>query len=164
MAFTVTFYKVTDAPNVLGKTLGTAIKACTCRPYERVSDLTGIVELDYTAGIEGANYAVVIGDGRPRKCFITEIEKDTGSRMIVHLAVDVLETYHTEIQTMPMVATRASVLAKDNGNVGYNAFIEDGLWKCDNTTLYYLSPDLMGGYFSYDWSESSWYYILMTAG
>lgn len=149
MAFSISFHKVSDAYNVMNKTIPTATATSSCSPWEAVSDLTGRVVLNYVAGIEGCNYAVVTGDGRPRSCFITDISKDIGGKMTVTLEVDSLETYKDEIKTMPIVATRCSVIAKDDGNVGYNAFIEDGLWVCDNTTLYWLSPDLMGGKFSY---------------
>lgn len=163
MAFSIAFHKVSDAYNVMNKTIPDATATSTCTPWEAVSDLQGRVVLDYVPGIEGCNYAVVTGvgepatgEGRPRSCFITDISKDIGGHMTVTLEVDPLETYKTEIRAMPIVATRCSVVGKDGGNVGYNAFIDDGLWVCDNTTLYWLSPDLMGGQFNTVASITVW--------
>lgn len=162
MAFTVTFYNISDPPNKLSKTIGTALKTSTCTPFKPVSDLTGTILLDYTAEAEGANYAMVTGDGRERYCFITDIEKDIGGRMSITLKEDPLMTFSTKIELAPILATRSSVLAKDDGNVGYNAYLQDGMWTCDATQLTYTSVDILNGFFDYDKADNG--FILMTAG
>lgn len=170
MAFTIKFYKISDAPNVLHKdvnpeagTIGTAA-GYNCTPFEPVGTLDGSVLIDYVAAdpIETANYAYISGDNRPRYCYVRDFSKEVGTRIRVYLTEDPLMTFATEIKLAPILATRSSVCGKDNGNVGYNAYLDDGLWKCDATTLFYLSEDLMDGYFSYDLNQDN--YILMTAG
>ena len=162
MAFTIAFYTISDPPNKLDKSIPTATKTATCTPFEPVSDLTGSVLIDYVAGVEGCNYAQITGDGRPRYCFITDIQKDVGGHMRVYLREDPLMTFKTEIQDSAILATRSSVVAKDNGNVGYNAYLQDGYWVCDATELHYTSRDLFDGYFNYDTPQAG--FILLTAG
>ena len=166
MAFTISFYKISDPPNKLDKTVGTATASKSCTPFEPVSDLTGSVLIDYVAGIESCNYAQITQgenqtEGRPRYCFITDIQKDIGGRMRIFLREDPLMTFNQGIKESPILATRSSVCGKDDGNVGYNAYLDDGLWKCDSTTLYWLSPDLLNGSFDYDENDK---YIILTAG
>lgn len=169
MAFTCTFYNISDPPNKLSKTIGTALKTSTCTPFKPVSDLTGTILLDYTAEAEGANYAMVTGDGRERYCFITDIEKDIGGRMSITLKEDALMTFSTGIKNCDILATRCSVISKDDGNVGYNSYLEDGMWRCDSTSLYWLSEDLFNGYFDYTDRDAQGamveqWFILATAG
>lgn len=169
MAFTVTFYKISDPPNKLVKNLGTAIKTSNCTPFRPVSDLTGTILIDYAAAAESANYAMVTGDGRNRYCFITDIEKDIGGKMSISLREDALMTFSNAIYECGILATRSSVIAKNGGNVGYNSYLEDGMWRCDATNLYWLSEDLFGGYFDYTdrnaggAMDEQWF-IIATAG
>ena len=171
MAFTIKFYKISDAPNVLNKNvnpeagnIGTAA-GYNCTPFEPVGTLDGSVLIDYVAAdpIETANYAYISGDNRPRYCYVRDFSKEVGSRLKVYLTEDPLMTFAAEIKLAPILATRSSVCGKDDGNVGYNAYLDDGLWKCDSTTLFYLSEDLMPIPFSYDYYAANTY-ILMTAG
>ena len=171
MSFTCTFYNISDPPNKLSKTLGTAIHTATCSPFNPVSDLHGEIIVDYNSAIEAANYCVIeagtqdhAAEGRPRYCYIKDLIKRNGGRLVVELEEDALMTFSTSILDMKILATRASVIGRDNGNVGYNAFLQDGFWKCDATHLYWLSEDLMGGYFDYDDHGDPLDYVLMTAG
>lgn len=167
MAFSLQFYNISDPPNKLDKTLGDQKASCaTVRPYEAVSELFGNFLIDYNSEINGCNYCYCPELGK--YYYITDIQMETGSRMILSVKVDVLMTYNTEIRNMDILATRASVAGKQEGNVGYNSMLEDGMWKCDSTSLYWLSPDLMGGQFNYDRYDDqgrlSPVYIVMTAG
>lgn len=171
MAFTVKFYKIDAPPNKLDKgvvpgTTGTigAAGGYSCTPFEPVGTLEGSILIDYVAAalIETANYAYISGDNRERYAYVTGFDKEIGGHLKVYLREDALMTFKTEIADAPILATRSSVCGKDGGNVGYNAYLEDGLWKCDSTTLFYLSPDIMNGFFNYDVNGSN--YILMTAG
>lgn len=94
MPFTCNFYSVTDPPNKLDKTLGTAKATATCTPFEPVSDLTGKILIDYNAAVETCNYAA-IGD---RYYYIRDYIKDIGSRMQVILELDPLKTFSTQIK------------------------------------------------------------------
>lgn len=168
MAFTVKFYKISEAPNVLNKNVNTeagnvgTATGYDCTPWEPVGVLDGSVVLAYVQEIGTANYAYISGETRPRYAYVTGFEILPGQQMRVYVKEDALMTFKTEILTSPILATRSSVCGKDNGNVGYNAYLDDGLWKCDSTTLFYLSEDLMDGFFDYDINGSN--YILMTAG
>lgn len=176
MAFSVQFCYTSDPPNTLGKTFGESAQTKICSPYEPLSDFSGKIIIDYDEGIEGYNYAVIYEggssehpqhEGRPRSCFITDIEKLPGGKMAVYVEVDVLETYKDDIKSMEILATRASVAGEQGGNVGYNSMLEDGMWKCDSTSLYWLSKDLMSDQFNYDRYDGNTLaltYIVMTAG
>ena len=163
MAFTCNLYKISDAPNTLKKTLGTPLRAnISCSPFEPLSDLKGKIILDYTAQADEANYCSIVDGTRTRYAFITDRVKRVGGQLTLVLEEDPLMTFKAGILEADILATRASVLAKDSGNVGYNAYLPDGFWKCDATNLYWLSEDLMGGFFNYDEQENE--FILMTAG
>lgn len=170
MAFTCNLYKISDPPYKLNKNLGTALRAnISCSPFEPLSDLKGKIILDYTAEADEANYCSITETSggetpvtRTRYAFITDRIKGVGGRLTLVLDEDPLMTFKAGILKADILATRASVLAKDSGNVGYNAYLPDGFWKCDATHLYWLSEDLMGGFFNYDEQENE--FILMTAG
>ena len=163
MAFTCNLYKISDPPFQLDKNLGTALRAnISCSPFEPLSDLKGKIILDYTAEADEANYCSIVEGTRTRYAFITDRVKGVGGRLTLVLEEDPLMTFKAGILEADILATRASVLAKDSGNVGYNAYLPDGFWKCDATHLYWLSKDLMGGFFNYDEQENE--FILMTAG
>ena len=167
MGFNIKFYKISDAPNVLNKTvnadnrIGTAA-GYDCTPWEPVGVLDGSVVIAYVQDIGTANYAYISGGIRPRYAYVTGFEILPGNQMRVYVKEDALMTFNQGIKESPILATRSSVCGRDNGNVGFNAYLDDGLWKCDSTTLFYLSEDLMDGFFDYDINGSN--YILMTAG
>ena len=168
MAFNIKFYKISDAPNVLNKNVNTEAgnvgtgAGYDCTPWEPVGVLDGSVVIAYVQDIGTANYAYISGGTRPRYAYVTGFEILPGQQMRVYVKEDALMTFNAGINESPILATRSSVCGKDNGNVGYNAYLDDGLWKCDSTTLFYLSEDLMDGFFNYDINGSN--YVLMTAG
>lgn len=163
MAFTCNLYKISDPPFTLKKNLGTALRAnISCSPFEPMGDLKGNIIIDYSAEADEANYCSIVEGTRTRYAFITDRVKGVGGRLTLVLDEDPLMTFKAGILEADILATRASVLAKDSGNVGYNAYLPDGFWKCDATHLYWLSEDLMDGFFSYDEQENE--FILMTAG
>ena len=94
MAFTVTFYKITDNPKKIDKTLGNVLHTASCSPWKPVDDLNGDIMIDYSANAEKANYASVsngIGE-RTLYCFVREFTKDIGGHCVVHLEIDPLKT------------------------------------------------------------------------
>lgn len=168
MAFNIKFYKISDAPNVLNKNVNTeagnvgTAAGYDCTPWEPVGVLEGSVVLDYVQDIGTANYAYISGGTRPRCAYVTGFEILTGHKMRVYVKEDALMTFNTGIKESPILATRSSVLAKDDGNVGYNAYLQDGMWTCDSTQLTYTSADILNGFFDYDKTDNG--FILMTAG
>ena len=175
MAFTIKFYKIDAPPNKLDKgvvpgttpTVGEAA-GYSCTPFEPVGTLDGSVLIDYVAAdhIETANYAYISGDNRPRYCYVRDFSKEVGTRLRVYVTEDPLMTFKKGIIESDILATRCSVNAKDDGNVGYNSYLNDPMWRCDSTTLYFLSEDLMHGKFNYDIhdSENRAEYVIVTAG
>lgn len=94
MAFTVNFYKITDNPKKIDKTLGNVLHTASCSPWKPVDDLNGDIMIDYSANAEKANYASVsngIGE-RTLYCFVREFTKDIGGHCVVHLEIDPLKT------------------------------------------------------------------------
>lgn len=96
MAFTATFYNITDNPKKIDKTFGTeqvpALKTAVCTPFEPVSDLHGSILVDYDNAIDNANYATVTTGGRTLCCFVRDVIKDIGGRCRVELDIDPLTT------------------------------------------------------------------------
>lgn len=134
MAFSVQFCYTSDPPNTLVKTFGESTQVRICTPYEPLSDINGKIIIDYDEGIEGYNYAVIYDggseehpqhEGRPRSCFITDIEKLPGGKMAVYVHVDVLETYKADIKSSPIYVTRAEQQATEDNPCGYNTYIHD---------------------------------------
>lgn len=136
MSFTCTFYNISDPPNKLSKTLGTAIHTATCSPFNPMSDLHGEIIVDYNSAIEAANYCVIeagtqahAAEGRPRYCFITDLIKGNGGRLTVRIEEDVLMTFKDAIKELPLHVTRCSLQAgivPEKSKVGYNSMIPDG--------------------------------------
>lgn len=177
--FSVEFYHCEENEATLGKKLGTASSAIKCNPFIPLSDLHGQITVNYDAELEGYNYCRIYASGTPehpesdgmtRYCFIRDFTKEPGGHLTLDLEIDPLETHAQAIRESEILTTRSSVVGRDDGNVGYNAYIHDGLWKLDATTLYYLSDDLMGtGGFNYDVTAPDGeteedYFVLMTAG
>lgn len=173
MAFTCNLYKISDPPATLHKDItsnGKLIREnISCSPFEPMGDLRGQIIIDYSFNADSANYCSITESSggetpviRTRYAFITDRIKGVGGRLTLVLDEDPLMTFKAGILEADILATRASVLAKDSGNVGYNAYLPDGFWKCDATHLYWLSDDIMGGFFNYD--EMANEFMLMTAG
>ena len=89
--------------------------------------------------------------------------------MRVYVKEDALMTFKTKIEESDILATRCSVVGEDGGNVGYNSFLDDSMWRCDSTSLYWLSGDLYNGYFDYSDEDPTGHlvgqmYVIATAG
>lgn len=124
MAYSITFYNVSDPPNKIKKSLGAAVGSTgACSPWEPVDDLHGSVLTNYNAAVESANYCHVTGDGRERYCYVREITKELGGQMRVHMDVDPLMTFKDEILNSDIYITRTSQSGSD---YGYNMDMDDG--------------------------------------
>lgn len=100
MAQTIAFYKCSDDPKVLDKSITNGTTAATLNNYEPISDITGSVivqssRLDY-------NYCLLNG----RYYFITERERTTNGMLKLYLREDVLYTYRAAIKALPVVVGR----------------------------------------------------------
>ena len=93
---TATFYSVTDAPNVLNKSLTNGY-VTNCEPVEPCDFLNPSLIMNKHSNVTNANY-VVIGAPLNRSYFITGQSLLTGERIMIQCAVDVLTTYATNIK------------------------------------------------------------------
>lgn len=110
MGMTLTVYKISDDPRKLTKTLGEAIDTYTVNPTENCDILNPVVSI-HSVGDNAfpldANYATLSDTGR--QYFIKDITLGTGGKVFVHLAVDVLGTYDSQIRACQCCITRAEL-------------------------------------------------------
>lgn len=130
MAFSVSFYNISDPPNKLEKTLPDEPShvAQSVYPYEPMSELTGKIMLDYVPQADGCNYCSITDGSVTQYYFITDTVLLTGQRFEVYLKRDVLMTYKSEIKQLNIFVTRCAKQASITGpdaTTGYNAFLED---------------------------------------
>lgn len=104
---TITLYNVTDAPNVLNKSLGTGTAITTAQPVQPCDFLAPAFILDKSSGVLSANYLVTDSTLENRCYFITDKQLISGGRVLVSCAVDVLSTYATDIIASTGVVMRA---------------------------------------------------------
>lgn len=130
MAFTATFYNITDNPKKIDKTLGTALGAATCTPFEPVSDLHGSILIDYFNNIDNANYATVTTGGRDLYCFVRDVIKDIGGRCRVELDIDPLTTNKTDLLNCDCICETTCV--KDY----YNTYAQNSNLKITQLTIH----------------------------
>lgn len=143
MAFSLKFYNVSDPPNKLDKTLGTQIASCaTVRPYEAVSELFGNFLIDYNPTINGCNYCYCPELGK--YYYITDIQMETGSRMIVSVKVDALMTYKSKILEAKIYAQRTSKQGEEATLTGYNSMLPDSTIQLSTQKTYILKPFRVG--------------------
>lgn len=108
MGMTLTVYDISDDPRKLTKTLGTAIGTYNVNPTDNCDILNPVVSIHSTGQTAfplNANYATLSDTNR--QYFIKDITLGTGGKVYVHLAVDVLGTYDTQIRACPCTITRA---------------------------------------------------------
>lgn len=91
-----TFYTVTDAPNVLNKTLDNG-HTTNCEPVEPCDFLNPVLVMNKHSDVMTANY-VSISSPLNRKYFITGKSLLSGNRVMITCAVDVLTTYADSIK------------------------------------------------------------------
>ena len=114
------FFRYAGDPDTLGKQLGTVLHTAVCAPFEPIDDLNVRLIMDYTAALDSCTY--VIADSR---CyFITSRQRLTGGRIALYCAIDVLETYSTEINALDCIIKRTSADPDQNTN-GWNSLLED---------------------------------------
>lgn len=120
---TVKFYNVSDDPDTLGKTLGTAVyEPSACAPYETIDDLNVRLIMDYTATLDSCNYFVA--DGRYYQ--ITTRYRLTGGRIALIGTIDVLETYSAGIGDLSVVVQRTAADPEYSvDGVGWNSLLDD---------------------------------------
>lgn len=133
MANTLTFYKISDDPLVIDKTLGTAVKTLTSVKIKDSTDiLNPIFILRYDASIFTANY--VYFDDFARWYFIENIEVEN-ERIFVYCKVDVLYTYATGIKNTTAFIERQGATTKAD------SLLPDPLVPIKSNNRIYLDGD-----------------------
>lgn len=110
MGMTLKVYKISEDPRCLTKNLETVLGEYIVNPTENCDILNPIVSIHSTgqgAFPLDANYATL--SDTSRQYFIKDITLGTGGKVFVHLAVDVLGTYDTDIKNCKCCITRAEL-------------------------------------------------------
>lgn len=120
MAVSVTFYNCGDDKRVMSKTLTTGISA-TAELYDPTSLINPRLRVGYNANLLGYNYMYIAQFGR--YYFITNVTTDSGGALIIEGAVDVLQTYKTEIAGLSAIVVRGA--RKNQSGSARSTWIED---------------------------------------
>lgn len=102
---TLTFYNVSDAPNVVNKSIGEGVSIDTVHPVENCDMLNPSFILNDSTAATTYNYVHVSAFGR--YYFITGRQLIRGGRAIIYCTVDVLYTYSDKITNCIGTITRA---------------------------------------------------------
>lgn len=108
MSFMATFYNCSDDPRKLNKTLTNGVEVREIRPTENCDILNPVLELDYRVELTDKNY-VVIDAPFSRSYFITDMSITIGKKIVISCAVDVLQTYATNIGSITANVIRQEV-------------------------------------------------------
>lgn len=120
MAVSVTFYNCGDDKRVMSKTLTTGISA-TAELYDPTSVTNPRLRVSYNASLLTYNYMYIAQFGR--YYFITNVTTDSGGALIIEGAVDVLQTYKTEIAGLSAIVVRGA--RKNQSGSARSTWIED---------------------------------------
>ena len=120
MAVSVTFYNCGDDKRVMSKTLTTGITA-TAELYDPTSVISPRLRVDYNASLLNYNYMYIAQFGR--YYFITNVTTDSGGALIIEGAVDVLQTYKTQIAGLSAIVVRGA--RKNQSGSARSTWIED---------------------------------------
>jgi len=107
---TLTIYNVTDAPNVVNKSLANGV-TISAQPVEPCDFLSPSFIIDKSGAITSGNY-IVAGAPLNRHYFITDKSLITGNRVLVVCAVDVLTTYASGIKNSIGTVLRSESIGK----------------------------------------------------
>ena len=103
---TLTFYTISDAPNVVNKTIGEGTAIQNCNPVEPCDMLNPSFIMEQGTAATTANY-VKVPVFNNRYYFITGRTLLSGHRIMITCAVDVLYTYSASISNCIGTITRA---------------------------------------------------------
>lgn len=106
---TITIYNISDAPNVVEKSLSSGTTITGVQPCEPCDFLNPSFIMDKSSAVLSGNYIDCVIEGNPlqRKYFITDKQLISGGRVLVSCAVDALTTYATSIKACNGTILRA---------------------------------------------------------
>lgn len=153
MAVTANFYKTTDDPRVIGKSLENIKTNVSCSIYNQSSITSPAILLKYDADIfGGANYCV-LGAPFNRAYFMSPPQTLDGGRMVIPLDIDVRETYKLGIGNLTPIVTRSE-------DLNYGMIVDDKVSATANYSVYY-QPTEEGDVFI---SGHAWHIVLEVIG
>lgn len=121
MSNTVTFYKVTDDPIVINKTLGAAIDTKTnVKIKGDCSILSPTLVMKYDASIAAANYCYIDAPYN-RYYYLAPPVLSPGGRMVFASSVDPLMSWATDIGKLDVIVSRKQREQYQNSDVDYIA-------------------------------------------
>lgn len=131
MAVTATFYKTTDDPRTIDKSLQQVGTAKTCKIYNNSSLTAPTIILQYEGEIfGGANYCH-LGYPFNRYYFMSPPQTMDGGRMICSLSVDVRKTWAQDISNMTCLVTRCE-------NINNGMIVDNLVTATTNYQLEYI--------------------------
>lgn len=107
---TLTFYTITDAPNVINKNIGNGTSIQNCNPVEPCDMLNPSFIMEQGTAAASANYVYV--PVFSRYYFITGRTLLSGHRLMITCAVDVLYTYASNIKACTGTVLRSESIGK----------------------------------------------------
>lgn len=110
----LTFYKTSDDPRRINKTLST-VGTATAAPTAAVDMLTPVLTLNYNSALLSANYVYI--SEFSRYYYIQNLEIDTAQRLNISCAIDVLMSHAKEIKNCNVIAKRSETK--------YNLYLRD---------------------------------------
>lgn len=124
---TLTFYTISDAPNVVNKTIGEGTAIQNCNPVEPCDMLNPSFIMEQGTAAASANYVKIpVFDNR--YYFITDRTLLSGHRIMITCAIDVLYTYASSIK-----ACTGTVLRSES--IGVPSMIPDNKLPIQSNNL-----------------------------
>lgn len=109
MAVDVKLYKTTSLPNVVNKTLGTAVATYSnvkfLEPYD---EYMPVIRIRGKVSFDDCNYLSVTGNGDPKYYFIEGVEVKSPAISHVKCRLDVLKTYSAFISSLTCYLARTA--------------------------------------------------------
>ena len=140
MATTVTFYSTNDDPRVIGKTLHAVKVKPNCNIKGEINTLYPSFLLKYDSDIvSNANYVGWNG----KYYFIRDKTLDSAEQMTITCAIDVLQTYETDIKACNATCVRWQGEKKPTFVIDKSLPIEEN--RSENVNVNFGKPFLASG-------------------
>ena len=159
MSITAKFYKVSDDPRVINKTLGTAVdKSITIKGTDSVLNPT--ITLRYDATIADYNY-VYLPDPYDRYYFLSPPVLAPGKRMTWNCSVDVLMSHKDDIEGLNVIVTRLERSRYSDDDSHKNSD-----YISDNNAVGLVQPNVhtISAVNTIFKTDASWSYVLSVVG
>lgn len=109
---TIDFYTISDAPNVVNKTLGQKTTYSNVDVYTPCNVMSPTLIMVYSDTLTAFNYLQIPAFNN-RYYYITTITVQSGGMCVVSCSIDVLMTYSAAILTAPCTCIRSESIGKN---------------------------------------------------